>query len=256
MKQSQQHCLLDKSTLCLSTEDIKVMKSAMALLKPFEAATREVSADEYPTVSKLIPLVRSLQQLTTGSSHVTKLGDQLCLQMRRRFLNMESNPLLAAATMLDPRMKKIAFADAGAAEQSVRRLTDEMAATGSADQDPESETSSTSATEESEGLWNSFDQQVADITSKRTSTTDAVVEMRQYMQRKNLGRKEDPLLWWEQNSEFFTKLQNLAMKYLCIPGTSVPSERLFSKVGELVSARRNRLKPKHVNMFLFLNKNI
>ena len=37
--------------------------------------------------------------------------------------------------------------------------------------------------------------------------------------------------------------------------SSVPSERLFSKAGKLVSARRNRLKPKHVNTFLFLNEN-
>ena len=37
---------------------------------------------------------------------------------------------------------------------------------------------------------------------------------------------------------------------------SVPAERLFSKAGELLSIRRSRIKPKHVNMFLFLNKNI
>ena len=36
----------------------------------------------------------------------------------------------------------------------------------------------------------------------------------------------------------------------------VPAERLFSKAGELVSARRNRLKPKQVNTYLFLNKNM
>ena len=39
-------------------------------------------------------------------------------------------------------------------------------------------------------------------------------------------------------------------------GLSVPAGRLFSEAGELISARRNRLKPKHVNMFLFLNQNL
>ena len=94
------------------------------------------------------------------------------------------------------------------------------------------------------------------MTSRRTPASDSMVEIRQYVQQKNTGRKEDPLLWWQQNCTQYPHLQDLAMKYLCIPGTSVPSERLFSKAGELVSARRNRLKPKHVNMFLFLNKNI
>ena len=108
----------------------------------------------------------------------------------------------------------------------------------------------------SDGLWHAFDRQVAEMTSKRTPASDAMVEIRQYVQLKNIGRKEDPLLWWHQNHSQYPHLQHLVLKYLCIPGTSVPAERLFAKAGELVSARRNRLKPKHVNMFLFLNKNL
>jgi len=36
----------------------------------------------------------------------------------------------------------------------------------------------------------------------------------------------------------------------------VPSERLFSKAGEVVAARRSNIKPKYVDMILFLNKNL
>ena len=52
---------------------------------------------------------------------------------------------------------------------------------------------------------------------------------------------------------FIQRLQQRAKKYLCIPGTSVPSERLFSKAGELIS-NRHRLKSE-CNMILFSNKN-
>jgi len=38
-------------------------------------------------------------------------------------------------------------------------------------------------------------------------------------------------------------------------GTSVPSERLFSKADEVVAARSN-IKPKNVDIILFLNKNL
>ena len=61
-------CLLDKNNLCLSVEEIGAMKNAVILLKPFEAATREMLADQYLTISKIIPLARSLQQLTVGAS--------------------------------------------------------------------------------------------------------------------------------------------------------------------------------------------
>ncbi len=71
-----------------------------------------------------------------------------------------------------------------------------------------------------------------------------------------LPRLEDPLAWWKRNEKRFNLLSQLAKKYLCVLGTSVPSERLFSKAGELVSIRRNRLKPKNIDMMLFLNKNM
>ena len=102
------------------------MKNAMALLMPFEAATRQMSADQYFRISKLISIARSLQQLTAGT-RTTKLGDELCLQMRRGFLNIEAHHMLAASTLLDPRFRKVAFADMSAAEQCVRWLTGEMA---------------------------------------------------------------------------------------------------------------------------------
>lgn len=48
--------------------------------------------------------------------------------MRRRFLNIEAHHLLAAATLLDPHFKKIAFADIAAADKSMRHLTHEVVA--------------------------------------------------------------------------------------------------------------------------------
>ena len=59
-------CLLNKNSLCLDSEDVGAMKNAVTLLKSFEAATREMSGDQYLTISKLIPLARSLQQLTAA----------------------------------------------------------------------------------------------------------------------------------------------------------------------------------------------
>ena len=42
---------------------------------------------------------------------------------------------------------------------------------------------------------------------------------------------------------------------VCSNTSRVPAERLFYKAGELVSARRNRLKAKHMNTYLILNEN-
>ena len=60
--------------------------------------------------------------------------------------------------------------------------------------------------------------------------------------------------WWKEKQASFSTFAHHASTYLAIPATSVPAERLFSKVGELTSLRRNRIKSKHVDMILFVNK--
>ncbi len=76
------------------------------------------------------------------------------------------------------------------------------------------------------------------------------------MQHKNIDCHEYPLHWWKENSSHLPHLNNLAKKYLCMPGTSVSAERVFSKAGEIVQARRSNLMPENVDMILFMNKNL
>ena len=64
-------CLSNRNDLCLSAADVKLLEESLSVLQPFEAATREIFADQYVSISKAIPLARSLQHLTAGSSHQT-----------------------------------------------------------------------------------------------------------------------------------------------------------------------------------------
>ena len=51
--------------------------------------------------------------------------------------------------------------------------------------------------------------------------------------------KTDPLQWWKENTFRFPKVAIVARKWLCVPGTSTPSERIFSDCGIALSAKRS-----------------
>lgn len=97
---------------------------------------------------------------------------------------------------------------------------------------------------------------VSEEPPKFTPTEMAQKEVEQYRGMPSISLQDDPLKWWKENSFRFPKLSVLAKHYLCIPASSVPSERVFSKAGELVNDRRASLKPNIVDKLIFLNKNM
>jgi len=77
-----------------------------------------------------------------------------------------------------------------------------------------------------------------------------------YKEADLLEVKEDPLFWWKKHQYHYPLLSQLAKSYLCIPGTSVSSERVFSTAGDIITAQRSGLLPEHVDQIIFLNKNL
>jgi hypothetical protein len=65
----------------------------------------------------------------------------------------------------------------------------------------------------------------------------------------------DPLRWWKENSNALPNLSKLARKYLAIPATSAPSERLFSVAGLTISEQRSTLRPDNAETLIFLKQN-
>ena len=78
-------------------------------------------------------------------------------------------------------------------------------------------------------------------------------ELDNYLDEPKLKEDSDPLLeFWKQKASNYPRLSILARKYLCVQATSTPSERVFSKMGNVVSKKRNKLTPEHTNETIFL----
>jgi hypothetical protein len=162
------------------------------------------------------------------------------------------------STFLDPRFKKTPFGSEDNAEMTEKWIIDEIykmlndanveetvvdANENSAERENNNEIS----------IWSHFDQKVAEVKTITTSTTTAIpiLSVRQYLELPHLARFQNPFEFWEKNK--YMLLYKLHLKYLCIPVTSVPSERIFSKAYQLANVRRNRLSSKQLGQILFLN---
>ena len=90
--------------MCLTAENIETLKQIVGLLEPYEVVTREISSEQYVSVSNIIPLARSLQQIMATCTSIS-IQAQLHTNMSQRFRNIEGNLILASATFTDPHFK-------------------------------------------------------------------------------------------------------------------------------------------------------
>ena len=102
----------------------------MEVLKPAYDLTTILSAESYPTMSLIIPLIRGVQSTLGNVQPSTAIGELLKNKLleivNRRLGAFESNKIAARATFLDPRFKKLAFGNTGNAETAQKLITDEL----------------------------------------------------------------------------------------------------------------------------------
>jgi hypothetical protein len=88
------------------------------------------------------------------------------------------------------------------------------------------------------------------------SKCNIFTQLNEYLLEARVDRRVNPVEWWKVNSPRFPCLAMAAKLLLCIPPTSVRSERQFSAAGGIVSSKRNRLSPANVERLLFLKENL
>lgn len=243
----------------LNSLDWKVLEECVPLLKPVEDMTTELSGEKYPTLSMVIPLLRGLQYTIKKPKPdtVTAMFLQTCLlnAINERFGLTEKAVLPMKACYLDPRFKKTAFALEENAKNAEIAVKNELHDVFSKNIVPCTKTTTSKKTDtgKKSSIWDIFDAKVELIQSHETPTVSSTLLIRQYNELAHVPRTQNPMAFWKAHSSTMPELSKLSKKYLCIPATSVPSERLFSKAGLIANDRRNRLKPKHVDMLVFLN---
>ncbi|CAB4070371.1 unnamed protein product [Lepeophtheirus salmonis] len=211
-------------------------------LIPFEEVTTEIIGERYVTASKVILLAIGLQKMTSNiqgkitlTANVDKLVNTIKDEMSHRFYKIKSHYLLTESAALDPRFKRKAFERREDADMVYQQLIDKAENVLLPNEVLVKTEPSTSGSQ-------AFDEEVAELeTSSRDASSDAILEVRAFVAETLISRTSDPLLWWESRRSIYPRLDKLMKKRLCIIATSVLKEGVFSKMGQIISERRNCL---------------
>ncbi|CAG5015362.1 unnamed protein product [Parnassius apollo] len=195
----------------LTPEDWKIVDLAIKILEIFYNVTVEMSSETQVTLSKVIVLTKimikhvnkRINEDTGLPAQIILLLDTLKQQLSDRFQNIESNPLYAEATILDPRFKGFAFREqekfniavttlrrrlANTATETVRGITTETTSVTMA----ETATQPVAAT--SASLWDDFDAELSQHLRPRNQMAAGIRELDKYLNDEMLPRNQDPLI--------------------------------------------------------------
>lgn len=234
-----------------TADELVTLKEIVDLLKPLKFMTQECLAENYITISKIIPLINC----TMAEYHNTKqtmalsakLKEIILAELKRWFSQiLFINPSFSIATILDPRFKTVYFQNAqdqNALINAIYLLHDmiDKLSNSSDESDRQEETKY--------NLWSHHELLTCKLKEKdKSSLTN---ELSLYLANPLASLKDNPLEKWQSMKKLYPSLYIIAVKFLSIVATSVPTER-FSKTGIATAQSGNRL-IERLNKLLFLN---
>lgn len=246
----------------LSAEQLDAVRDLIQILKPLERLSKEISGQHYVTCSKIIPMVYSLRETMEMMEPQTNIGQVtkkvIEEQIKERFGLIEQVSPLAISTILDPRFKKIYFKNYTACAHAIGKITSMLSDIPSQPQSTShGPITNSGQNNETDDIWRFHQKLVTNQWPHLNGTTNSTLvglDLTNYFNEpvEDL-RNCDPILYWSNHKiTSYRKISMIAMDYLCIVGTSVPSERMYSSAGSILTPDRSRLTGKNLQRLLFL----
>lgn len=222
------------------------VKLFMDLLMPFYDATLLLSKSKYPSIYYVLPI---LDVLMNQTSNVEIDDDLIRKAAAAMFAKLqEFSPLLRTdyakfSVVLDPRLKADYFSGMNDYEDPLTSITlfynnkyNLQNQGGNQQPEPSGLSESSPANTANKNIFSSI--------YKRRRSNES--ELQKYLSYPIETEDTDVMSWWKTQGKNLPYLQSMAFDILSIPATSVPSEQSFSKAGNLINKKRNRLCDKNI----------
>ena len=258
---------LKKGDLMPSDSEFSIMEKYVVVMKPLVEITEVIGAEQWVTISALRPLLHKLLHIhliakSTDSKMESALKNTIRSDLQNRYVD-DALVFLTKVAFLDPRFKMLGFLNSSEREDVISQVKEEAIALAESvmEQDDSDNAQTSSGTQQTKGehklmklLGDVVQGSTEDQQLTITPFQKASIEINRY--NGEVVTELNPLCWWKENLHKYPLLSRLARKYLCIPATSVPTERAFSSAGNIVNAKRSCLQPDSVEMLVFLAENL
>lgn len=246
--------------LYLKEDQWKLLEQLVVVLKALQVATTALCEAEIVSVSLVYPAIHGLlnkhlvskpDDLPTVKAFKVKVREEILSRFTPESPDIVDRPAMIAA-VTDPHYHQLRFLP-----EILRQHVYSVVKKRISELCPETEEHSVT-TEEADQEANKDKQETAMefLLAESDMDNDQYDELERYLREPPLKQKEKSLDWWSKNGHNFPILSQIAKRYLCIPATSVPAERVFSTAGLVINEKRSSLLPENADMLIFLNKNL
>ncbi|KAI1895176.1 hypothetical protein AGOR_G00103600 [Albula goreensis] len=203
----------------LSGLERAVLEDFLNIMRPFEEITDRIQGERVVPASLVIPSIRGIRKhLSSPSEHNHKLVVSLTIATEKWLSCYEDKTSYLRATVLDPRLK-LRWCEG---DRLSRLKEDLLSLTSAADTDPRHQGPAPAPEPQpppkKKCLFPFFEDEPQDYTPSPHAE-----EVETYLQEPCIPYHQDPLMFWRGNQQRFPRLAPLALHYLCIPASPVPS---------------------------------
>lgn len=227
----------DLGSLPLSDSEIAALRETLVLMKPLADLTHWAGQTENPTISQIYPRIQEM--LSAPHNEVSAQAQELRQSLDRLLKDgwsLESIPdVVLIAMFLNPAclsqgvLGPVVPGSSGGLRNKAKALVRDavMSFLQSESKEPDQ---TSQAGEEDSTFWIIRAVYVTDAYDTRTKG-----DHKQYMDR--------PHIFWKERGtgQSTHEMAAIARSYLCVQATSSESERLFSKAGQVLSARKTNI---------------
>lgn len=245
-----------------------LMEQLLKILEPFAEATELRGAENRVTISLRNPYVRGLEMHVDqmareyiNSDAIGAFCEKVGQQMRLRCPpDPVEGDLTWKATVLDPRYKLIGLSSVESIKLRSALEVEVVALSGCSHVITCSTPDTTHPSPSPSSTLNklvqlAFPSNEPNHTQSSDINNTVREELTEYFKEKHVAADQDPLEWWSVNRKKYPNFQKLISKYMSVPATSTPSERIFSTGGNTANKLRSSLTGKHVEALVFLKHN-